>query len=250
MQQICSIRFLGSHNTKENAFRTHKHDCFELIWLQEGHGTAIVGDEEFAIRSQSCWIVAPNTPHTEQLYPFSKLFFIGFRCHSDQISIQPGIFHSVPSMLPMIFREYQHQKIGYETAANAMLTLIFVELARIRGYESSGCKDLQYIKRYIEQYYDQKINFRSLAADSGYSYDYFHHLFKQRFGLSPQAYMISIRLEQAVNLLQSTELSCAEIAAQCGFSNPSQMSAMIKKNFNRSPRDFKKTDLYKFPHNE
>lgn len=249
MEHACQIRFLGSHNTSENTFQSHCHDCYELIWLQEGQGTAIIGQNKYVISPNSCWIVAPDTPHTEQLCGYSKLLFVGFRCSPDQITVQPGIFSRCSPQLQVIFREYQQQKTGYETAANAILALILVELARIRGEESGTCKDLQYIKRYIEQYFDQKINFRTLAADSGYSYDYFHHLFKRRFGLSPQAYMISIRLEQAVNMLQSTDFSCADIAARCGFSNPSQMSAMIKKKFNKSPKDFKKADLYKFPNN-
>ena len=89
---------------------------------------------------------------------------------------------------------------------------------------------------------NQKINFGQLAKISGYNYDYFRHIFKQRFGISPQDYLIEVRLENAKRLLKGTKLTCTEIAYNCGFSSSAQMSLLFKRKFGVSPLAYKKAD--------
>ena len=94
---------------------------------------------------------------------------------------------------------------------------------------------MEYIKNYIEQHFDQKLDFKELAHMSGYSSDYFRHLFRAHFGVSPQEYMIDARLQKAKALLEEGHLSCTEVSYKCGFSNSAQLSTMFKKKFGCSP---------------
>jgi AraC-like DNA-binding protein len=81
-----------------------------------------------------------------------------------------------------------------------------------------------------------------LSALTGYSYDYFRHIFKVAYGISPQDYLINVRLEQAKSMLHNTALSCTQIAISCGFSNSGQMSVMIKRRYGKSPLALRKAD--------
>lgn len=246
------IRFLGNHNTEQNDFKLHSHDCHEAIYFLSGKGSITIGDSSFPVAANTYCIVSPETNHTECLDGDGDIIFIGFDCNNKSLNLKEGVYQSTePSVLSFfqkILDEYQRQHSNYEIAANAFLDLLLVTYARNAGDSNKKCKDLNYIKAYIEQYYNQKISFRQLAALSGYSYDYFRHIFRQKFGISPQEYLIEIRLKNAKQLLESTALSCIEISYNCGFSNSSQMTMMFRKRYNKQPSAFRITDLYKNSH--
>ena len=52
------------------------------------------------------------------------------------------------------FEEYKNQYLGFETAANANLKLILLDALRNDITSDKSCKDLNYIKTYIEQHFD------------------------------------------------------------------------------------------------
>ena len=246
-----SISFLNRHNTKSNRFKPHIHDCFEVVYFLTGSGKTVIGDKSYPVKENCFCIIPPHTLHSEYIDGYGEIMFIGFEYKTVRFPVKEGVYAAdelyTYSLFNEIFKEYREQKNGYEAAASAMLALFLIKASRLdtKSGDNERCKDLEYIKEYIRNHFDQKISFRELAALSGYSYDHFRHIFKQRFGISPQEYMIDIRLENAKKKLCETELSCTEIAYLCGFSNSAQMSSMFKKRFSVSPIEFRNTDLYK-----
>ncbi len=239
-----NIRFLGKHNTERNEFRLHSHDCYEIIYFLCGTGTILLGNEAYPVSPDTYCILSPGTEHTECLGVCGEIIFIGFDCNDTSLCLKEGVYQATDPSIPLFFEkiidEYKCQHSNYETAANAFLELLLVTSVRASsGDNNKKCKDIDYIKAYIEQYYNRKISFSQLSALVGYSQDYFRHIFKQKFGLSPQEYLIETRLKNARRLLESTSLSCTEIAYSCGFSNSSQMTSMFKKKYNKPPTSFK-----------
>ena len=234
------ILFLNKHNTKNNSFRLHNHNCYEIVFFLEGSGKVIIGDKECYVEADAYCIIAPETPHIECIEGYGEIAFIGFE--QNGYSLQEGVYHDRRRVLPLfdgIFEEYKKQAEGFEAATEAYLTLLLLDAVRNDTAAENKCKDLNFIKNYIEQHFDQKIDFASLASLAGYSTDYFRHIFRERFGVSPQQYMIDIRLKKADEMLRKTDKTCTEIALYCGFSNSGQMSVMYKKRFGVSPSDVK-----------
>lgn len=237
------IFFLNKHNTKNNTFKPHSHNCYEIISFLKGYGKIIMGEREYFVEPHTYCIIPPERKHVECLDGYGEIVFIGFEFKGDGYNLKEGVFYNKHDKLALfqnVFEEYKNQYLGFETAANANLKLILLDALRNDITSDKSCKDLNYIKTYIEQHFDQKIDFNSLALLSGYSYDYFRYIFRKRFGISPQQYMIDIRLENAKRLLSTTSKSCTEIAYYCGFSNSGQMSAMYKKRFGISPSAVRK----------
>lgn len=241
--QIC---FFGRHNSKVNIFVPHRHDFYEVIYFVKGKGRAIIADNEYSVDSHRYCIVPPRTEHVEILEEDGEILFVGFQLSQDilpaTVRFQKDAASHGLSLLESILGEFKNQRSGYREAASAYLQLFLIDFMRRNTKESAECRDLHYIKTYIEQYYSQKINFRELAALTGYSPDYFRHIFKQTYGTSPQEYLIKVRLEQAKNMLQNTRLSCTQISASCGFSNSGQMSVMIRREYGKSPLELRKAD--------
>ncbi len=240
------IRFLGKHTAKNNIFVPHRHNFYEVIYFLRGNGRMIIGDNEYAILPHRYCVVPPDVEHVELFEDDGEIIFVGFKMNSEiltgVVSIQQDGSSSALPLLESILTEYRNQKIAYKEAAVAFLQIFLVRLMRELLEDNKECRDLHYIKTYLEQYYNQKINFRGLSAMTGYSYDYFRHIFKMKFGASPQEYLINIRLEHAKNMLQDTNLSCTQISASCGFSNSGQMSVMIKRKYGKSPLELRKAD--------
>ena len=240
------ICFLNRHNTKNNQFKLHSHNCYEIIYFLTGNGQSCINGKSYPVSAGSYCIIPPYAEHVEELEGYGEILFVGFEYKSSSYVLQEGCYDidkiSKHSYFSGIFDEFKNQEPGFQEAAEYLLRMFLLVLLRNANINTKKCKDLNYIKIYIEQYADQKINFRELSALGGYSYDYFRHIFKRKFGVSPQEYMIEIRLNNARRLLESTNLSCTEIAYRCGFSNSPQMTAMFKKKFKETPASFKKAD--------
>ena len=245
MERNRNICFLNKHNTHSNEFRSHTHNCYEIVYILSGSGRVVIGDETHRISRDTYYVVSPKTPHTEQFDGYGEILFVGFECRNEGLVYPNRVYSADADMLEYfkkIIEEYKRQGAEYEIAAGAFLDLLLVSTLRNINGTSRKCRDIEYIKAYIEQYFNQKINFGRLAKLSGYSYDYFRHIFKQRFGISPQDYLIEVRLENAKRLLKGTKLTCTEIAYNCGFSSGAQMSLLFKRKIGVSPLAYKKAD--------
>ena len=64
--------------------------------------------------------------------------------------------------------------------------------------------------------------------------------FHERFGMSPKAYLSSLRLRRATELLLSQNKSVKEVAFACGFSDEKFFSRTFKEKYGFSPSQLKK----------
>lgn len=252
MDPKSKICFLSKHNTKNDAFKMHTHGCYELVYFLTGGGISIINGKSHPVSANCCCVIPPQTEHVEKMDGYGEIMFVGFQCDAVDEWLPEGVYANNPAerrtLFEGIFAEYKNQEPGFQAAADALLNLFLIAVARSSQTDERKCKDLHYIKTYIEQHADQKIRFKELAQLSGYSCDYFRHIFKQRFGIAPQEYLIDIRLRNARKMLEQTDLSCTEIAYQCGFSNSAQMSSMFKMKYGKSPVRYRISDLYKTTH--
>jgi len=53
--------------------------------------------------------------------------------------------------------------------------------------------------------------------------------------LAPYQYVVNARVRRANALLTSTDLSLAQVAFQCGFSNQQHMTRMVRRMTGRTP---------------
>jgi AraC-like DNA-binding protein len=62
-----------------------------------------------------------------------------------------------------------------------------------------------------------------------------YRLFRNRYNMSPYAFLRQIRLERAAQLLKSTQQSIAEIAQRCGYRNLSHFSRDFRIKYGSPP---------------
>jgi AraC family transcriptional regulator len=88
-------------------------------------------------------------------------------------------------------------------------------------------------KEMMDEHLD--VSLSDLAQEFNFSVRHFARAFRQSTGVSPHQWMIARRISKAKSLLATSNLTLAEIAAICGFSNQSHLNAVFKRQADISP---------------
>ena len=78
-------------------------------------------------------------------------------------------------------------------------------------------------------------NIGELAEMCNLSYSHFKRLFITQFGISPKKYIINMRMEYALILLQNHQMTISQIAEMCGYENVYYFSNAFKNYFGYPP---------------
>lgn len=185
-------------------------------------------------------LLYPSQFHSETHTTGGKISFIGFDTDFPDLSPQ-GVYEvnddKIYTLLTEILSEVKAQQRNFDLLLSAKITEILVHLSRSAKGTENASRDISYIKNHIDENFNMRMNFNLLAASCGYSYSALRHKFKALYGLSPQNYLIKIRLENAYELLKTGNFNCTEVCYLCGFSNSSQFTRMFKQKFGVSPKE-------------
>ncbi len=99
------------------------------------------------------------------------------------------------------------------------------------------------IRRAVElmhAHLDRELPLEEIAAAAHLSSFHFARLFKKLTGVSPHAYLASLRVARAQTLLAETDLSITEIGALVGYASPSHFAKAFRQATSISPRAFRK----------
>lgn len=118
------------------------------------------------------------------------------------------------------------------------LYLVLASIVDYSGNDSDTSNAHKYVKiaiRYIRENYQRDISIEEIATYLSLDRKYFSKVFKRETGSSPMEYLIQYRIDKACELLQSSTLSVAEIAAAVGYTSQFSFSRVFKKHMNVAP---------------
>ena len=92
----------------------------------------------------------------------------------------------------------------------------------------------------MEQNIELPLSLSELSREFGVSERTLARICERVFDQSPMRLYMNVRLGAARNFLFYGELSIQEIALACGFSHPAVFSRVFKKQFGKTPREFRK----------
>jgi AraC family transcriptional regulator len=98
---------------------------------------------------------------------------------------------------------------------------------------------LRRVREFIAAHLGREIRLEQLAAVAGISCCHFARVFKVSTGLSPHAYVVHCRIEEAKRLLADTTLPISEVARRTGFGGPSQLSTRFRALTKQTPSAFR-----------
>ena len=92
---------------------------------------------------------------------------------------------------------------------------------------------------FIEEHYAERVTLDMIAASAHISRSACLNCFRLLLGITPMAYLLDHRLEQAYRLLLTTNLPIAEIAEQCGFPDRSHFGKQFRTKTGLSPAQYR-----------
>jgi len=87
--------------------------------------------------------------------------------------------------------------------------------------------------------YFEPLGVDDLARAAGLSRAHFSREFRQAFGESPHAYLLTRRLERAASLLRGTDRSVADICLSVGLQSIGSFTTSFTRTFARSPTAYR-----------
>lgn len=229
----------------DRIIQKHNHACYELVYFRNGTGETVVDDGRTLIYSSNTYVIYPPfVYHTETHETDTHVLCVGFRLDTDSVIIpESGIYTDgnsrILTLISQIFIEIEKKKPYSDLFSEACLMQILVMHQRNNGDIKTTNLQLKYIIKFINENFMQDIRLDTLAEMSGYSYDYFRHLFTKEIGISPKNYIIDKRIAYAKRLLKETRISVQEIATLCGFSEVSEFSSAFRRRVGSSPLKYR-----------
>jgi len=144
-----------------------------------------------------------------------------------------------------IIVELQRCQLDYEE----MLTLLFRHLLITfeRELKHEHVPKNEYLDRemdravtYFNENYNQDINIDAYAGSRGMSVSWFIRSFRKYTGQTPMQFILSIRINNAQILLETTQYSINEIASIVGYDNQLYFSRLFRKQKGCSPSEYRK----------
>lgn len=166
------------------------------------------------------------------------------------IPLDTPVFYSGASpiyayLFKEMINELQTCRTGYEELLAMYLRQILILVQRTRQEHRTSInthiqEEMEYARRYFNEHYNEQISIEDYAQSRNMSVSWFQRSFKQIVNYSPMQYILTIRMNNAASLLESTDYSMAEISAIVGYDNPLYFSRLFKKQKGVSPSEYRK----------
>lgn len=101
---------------------------------------------------------------------------------------------------------------------------------------------IDYAIDFIEQNFQKNIKIGDLSHYIGLNRSYLTKLFKKILNISPQEYLLEVRMNKASALLMSTIFPVNQIANMVGYSDALAFSKAFKTKFGESPKAYRNRD--------
>lgn len=87
--------------------------------------------------------------------------------------------------------------------------------------------------------YTEALDVNDMAQAAGLSRAHFSREFKQAFGVSPHAYLLTRRLERAAALLRTTDHTVIEICLEVGLQSVGSFTTSFKRSYGKTPAEYR-----------
>ncbi|WP_322923685.1 AraC family transcriptional regulator [Paenibacillus campi] len=232
-------------------------DAYILHYIHAGTGLFRLADTEYQLSAGDGFLISPATVvHYEadatEPWVYSWIGFRGLyaRTLMERAQLTPtepvyrmpaGMPHTLGNFYELLL-DTSAQPAGDIRAQSILYSIMYELSARLPMPERSAARSrskemhIRQAIEYIENSYSQKITILDISRSVGLDRTYLSSLFKERFGVSLQAFMLEYRMNRALELLHHTSLSVGEVSRSVGYDDPFLFSKMFKKLKGMSPK--------------
>lgn len=233
---------------------------FQLLYIASGKAYFHFGSEEneTVVTAGHMVLYRPREMQKYEYYAIdqTEVYWVHFTgsdvtnlLRKYEIPIKEHVFYTGTSpeyqwIFRQMIQELQNCRENYQMLLTMLLGQIFIHINR---QLKEGNKATSYMleetgraTRYFSENYNKPICIEEYAESRHVSACWFIRQFKHYTGMPPMQYILSIRIVNAQNLLETTAYTVSEIAAIVGYDNPLYFSRLFKKQLGMSPTEYRK----------
>ncbi|MFU1796940.1 response regulator [Paenibacillus azoreducens] len=106
-------------------------------------------------------------------------------------------------------------------------------------YAPGGNRAIEVAVQYIRANYNAELTLEKVASVVFLNPAYFSQVFKQKTGSGFKEYVIGLRIDRAVHLLEHTQLKLADIAEKVGYQDVKHFTQVFRKRMNVTPTEYR-----------
>ena len=259
------------HDTNWSA-NISRHDHYEMVYIKKGSATFVIDGidvnmspnsviiikpqkaHKFIVRSESCELIVlyftlnnqKDTNSHASLHDFVE--YIEDEAVGSHIYMKLSKKNDIIHVMNRILRERMKMQIWGDFLSCLLIMELFVLLSRTlkQEWEQSNKNRnlklhelLNIAKEYIDNNYEKDLTLSQVAKYIYLSDSYFAHSFMDKFGISPKSYILKIRIEEAQELLENTDMKISDVARSVGFSSQQRFNDIFKKCTDMTPLHFR-----------
>ena len=108
-----------------------------------------------------------------------------------------------------------------------------------REVPQTGKHTVSVIRSYVREHYNRKLTLNEIAGHAGLTPQYLSVFFKKETGQSVVDFITTIRMDRAMELLRTSQLSVGEIARLVGYDDPNYFGRVFRRITNSTPRAYR-----------
>lgn len=186
------------------------------------------------------WAVADTLRHA---HPRTTVLDDALHVRDGKLRTSAGVTAGLDLALSLV-----EEDCGREVAARVASQLVMffkrpggqLQFSRKGHAGPAGRSALQEIQRWAVAHPAQDLSVRALAERAGLSARHFARLFQAEVGVTPAAWVETMRVSAARELLEAGHDAPKQIAAQCGFANADTLRRSFSKHLGISPAMYRR----------
>lgn len=228
-----------------------ERESFLVECCTGGFGSIIINGNEFRFREGDCYVILPGdmVAHKTTAESYRSEVY----CSIGGVEMMRAVKRAgITSLSPFAVRE------AYSPICAAIRRMILIDKDRSISADYKRLSEIYNIMAALvigkntteaaniilaaigimDTSYNTDLTVDDIAKRVGLERSYFSVLFRIETGMTPHAYLNSIRIKRACTLMRETSLSVAEIAQQVGLELTS-FSRMFKREMGTSPSKYR-----------
>ena len=248
-----------------------------LIYVHQGRGWITIGGHSYEAEAGDLYFCPPGLPNTieaacQEPFLLSGINFDFTAAHRTNLlhhPIQSGLYDAslalpavqfsdfpgfpermrlpgqplVRALILDMAEQFRIRQIYHELMLDGQLKILMARLVRLLQQDSAGASDdsrRQMDIRYIADHYREPLTNRMLAERFHYHPDALNRIVCRYTGVTVKQYIIELRIQAAVQLLQRGDVTVSQAAEQVGYHDCRHFSRIFKQKTGRAPGRFRR----------
>ncbi len=236
-----------------------------IHYISKGYGTFKINDEVYNLKQGDIFILLKgmNVEYIASMDEPWEYYWIGFSgSKANECLKRTAIIESYAasckenSKIPHIILNMCEISKTYNPSCSDDILLLKELYSLLYALIEEFPKPFEYKDKELHAYIQEAINFinsnymnsitvNEIANHVNLSRSYLYKMFIKNLKISPQKYLINLRMYKATLLLKNTKIPIGEVASKVGYSDSLLFSKTFSKYFSMSPLNYRNNQIGK-----